>query len=217
MDESAFTLPARQCMRATAPGGAGPGLALGAAHGRRRISRGGLSRRPSRRVGRFPSWSPLGRSARRTPPGRGRLRPGGDNSRKGAGGDTHRRCAVHATRPSARFRSAPFMGSGRPAARRPGRVRAPRAGRAPTSPTPRHRYESGDPPHRRTARSRRRRPRAAGCVSPTPLTAPQGTTLRILARMAARAGTTPEVIVGDLARALALLDMPIAPAWNCGA
>jgi hypothetical protein len=48
---------------------------------------------------------------------------------------------------------------------------------------------------------------SAALASP-PLTAPQDTTLRILARMAARAATTPEVIVGDLARALALLDMP---------
>jgi hypothetical protein len=48
---------------------------------------------------------------------------------------------------------------------------------------------------------------SAALASP-PLTAPQDTTLRTLMRLASRAGTAPEVIVGDLARALALLDMP---------
>jgi hypothetical protein len=48
---------------------------------------------------------------------------------------------------------------------------------------------------------------SAALASP-PLTVPQDTTLRTLMRLASRAGTTPEVLVGDLARALALLDMP---------
>ncbi len=48
---------------------------------------------------------------------------------------------------------------------------------------------------------------SAALASP-PLEHPQDATRRILLRLAARAVTTPDALVGDLARLLALLDMP---------
>ncbi len=48
---------------------------------------------------------------------------------------------------------------------------------------------------------------SAALASP-PLEHPQDATRRILLRLAARVGATPDALVGDLARILALLDMP---------
>jgi hypothetical protein len=48
----------------------------------------------------------------------------------------------------------------------------------------------------------------SAALSSPPLDEPLDTTRRILLRLAARAATTPDALVGDLARVLALLDMP---------